>query len=181
VSSGAASDEIDSLGLELQGIAAAYGNSLLFIGYEVEGLIEIVIFPRYRFSSDDRVQGHIGNLRIAPGTPWSQILPQIDAVFSRAQSNYNRAVRVRAAESRANGSRYDAAYSHITELFRESWHGFALRLRRHGQTEREGVRFEGDPPGPVLVRSGGELYTLLVATTGSILLASGDQRSRFAE
>src|SRR5437016_688344 len=40
------------------GMAVAYGNTLLFIGYEVNGKVEVVVYPRYRFGSDDRVQGY---------------------------------------------------------------------------------------------------------------------------
>ena len=173
--------EVEALTADLQGVAAAYGNTLLFIGYEVEGLLEIVVFPRYRFSSDDRVQGHLGNLRVPEGTPWSLILPQVDGVFDDAQRYYRRAVTTRSAETRAHGARYEAAYSAIGDLFRESWHGFSLRLKREGRVEREGATFEGDPPGPVLVRFGRETYTLHVSPTGSILLATGDKRASLLE
>jgi hypothetical protein len=169
--------QVDSLTADLEGVAAAYAQTLLYIGYEVNGLIEIVVFPRYRFSADDRVQGHLGNLRFPTGTPWNQILPEVDGVFDEAERFYRRAVTTRATETRAHGARYEAAYGNITDLFRESWHGFALRLRREGRVTREGVLFEGDPPGPVMVRLGRETYTLHVSTTGSILLATGDRRA----
>jgi hypothetical protein len=166
----------DVLSKDLQGVTAAYGNVLLFIGYEVVGKLEIVVFPRYRFSSDDRVQGHLGTLWIMADSPWGEILPQIDTIFDDAQRYYRRAVTTRAAESRANGARYEAAYSTVTDIFRESWHGFALRLRREGRFTKEEVAFEGEPPRAVLVTLGRETYTLHVAPTGSILLATGDRR-----
>jgi hypothetical protein len=180
VARGSGGGEVDSLTKDLEGVAAAYAHTLLHIGFEVNGHIEIVVFPRYRFSADDRVQGHLGNLHFLPGTSWSHILPQVDRVFDDAERLYRRAVTTRATETRAHGARYEAAYSNITDLFRESWHGFALRLRREGRVTREGVEFEGEPPGPVIVRLGREIYTLHVSTTGSILLATGDRRANLA-
>src|SRR5207245_529743 len=50
--------EAGILSEQFSGLALAFGSTLLFVGYEVNGLVEIVIYPRYRFSSDDRVQGH---------------------------------------------------------------------------------------------------------------------------
>jgi hypothetical protein len=180
VARGSSGGEVDALTKDLEGVAAAYAQTLLHIGFEVNGLIEIVVFPRYRFSSDDRVQGHLGNLQFQPGTRWSEILTQVDRVFDDAERLFRRAVITRATETRAHGARYEAAYSNITDLFRESWHGFALRLRREGRVTREGVVFEGEPPEPVLVTVGRETYTLHVSTTGSILLATGDRRASLA-
>ena len=170
-------DKVEALTLDLAGVSAAYGNTLLFFGYEVEGLMEIVVYPRYRFSSDDRVQGNLGNLRVAVGTPWSLVLPQIDAIFEDAQRYYRRAVSLRSSELRAHGSRYDAAYDSIGGIFRESWHGFSLRLRREGRIDKEGVIFQGEPPDPVLVIYKRQTYTLHVSPTGSIALATGDRRT----
>src|SRR5437763_13709708 len=60
----------DALSAEMEGVAAAYGDTLLFIGFQVNGLIEVVVYPRCRFGADDRVQGRLGTLWIEPGTPW---------------------------------------------------------------------------------------------------------------
>lgn len=166
------------LSAELQGVSAAYGDALLFIGYEVEGSIEIVIYPRYRFSSDDRVQGYLGYLWVETGTPWETILPLVNTVLEAAQTNYRAAVTLRSVELRAQGSRFEQAYDAVAEIFRESWHGFALRLRRDGEIEKAGATFTGRPPGPVLVTWRGDTYTLLVFETGSICMVTGDQRHR---
>jgi len=164
-----------------QGVAAAYGNTLLFVGYEVDGVIEVVVYPRYRFSSDDRVQGHLGYVHAPSGTPWETLLLRVDAVYDAAQTNYRMAVTLRAAEQRVDGARYDAAYETITDIFRESWHGFALRLGRDCTVEKEGVYFSGGRRGPVLAKWRGEEYTLMVFPTGSITLVKGDRRDLFRE
>ena len=164
-----------------QGVAAAYGNTLLFVGYEVDGFIEVVVYPRYRFSSDDRVQGHLGYVHVPLGTPWETLLLRVDAIFEAAQTNYRMAVTLRAADQRLYGARYDAAYEAITDIFRESWHGFALRLGRDGTVEKEGVQFSGGRRGPVLAKWRGEEYTLMVFATGSITLVKGDRRNIFRE
>ena len=165
---------------DFQGAAAAYRDTLLFIGFEVDSRIEIVVYPRYRFGSDDRVQGHLGTLWFEPGTPWEQILSEVDKLHDRAQTFYQSAMSLRSSEMRAHGARFERAYDAIAEVFRESWHGFSLRLRRNGQIEKEGMVFEGTPPAPVLVKWRGEEFTLLVAPTGSILLLRGDRRSALA-
>ena len=82
---------------------------------------------------------------------------------------------------RAHGSRFETAYSAITDIFRESWHGFSLRLRREKKVEKDGVTFAGSPPGPVLAVWRGEPYTVQVFETGSILMVKGDQRKRLLE
>ncbi len=166
---------------DFQGVAAAYGNTLLFVGYEVDGLIEVVVYPRYRFSSDDRVQGHLGYVHAVPGTPWEVLLQRVDAVYEAAQTNYRTAVTLRAGEQRAHGAHYDTAYEAITDIFRESWHGFALRLGRDGTVKKDEVLFTGSRRGPVLVNWRGSQYTLMVFPTGSITLVKGDSRSRFRE
>jgi hypothetical protein len=166
---------------EFQGVSAAYGDALLFLGYEVEGKIEVVVYPRYRFASDDRVQGYLGYLWIEPDTPWEIILRHVDLIVEAAQTNYRTAVSLRSQEMHAQGRRFEAAYDAITEVFRESWHGFALRLGRYGEAIKEGVTFTGRPPGPILAKWRGETYTVLVFDTGSICMLSGDQRSRFEQ
>ena len=179
-----ASDDEGQPGLltqDFQGVSAAYGDALLFLGYEVEGKIEVVVYPRYRFSSDDRVQGYLGYLWVEPGTAWDSILRHVDLILEAAQTNYRTAVALRSQELNAHGSRFESAYDAITDVFRESWHGFALRLERHGVASKEGVTFTGRPPGPVLAKWRGETYTVLVFDTGSICMLSGDQRSRFEE
>ena len=158
-------------------MAAAYGDTLLFIGFEVNGEIEVVVYPRYRFGADDRVQGHIGTLWFAPGTPWESILREVDALQERATAFYEAAVSLRSRELQVHGARFERAYDAIAEIFRESWHGFALRLRRERKVSKDGTVFEGAPPGPVLVTWRNEQYTLLVAPTGSILVLRGDRRS----
>jgi hypothetical protein len=165
---------------DLQGLAASYGDTLLFIGYEVHGRIEIVIYPAYRFASDDRVQGYLGYLWVPSGTPWAQVLAEVDRVYEAALRNYRLAAGMRSAELRTHGAGYQRAYDNIVDLFRESWHGFALRLKREGEITREGVLFQGTPPGPILVTREGQHYTLLVFPTGSILLVTGDRRRHLA-
>ena len=164
-----------------EGVAAQYGNTLLFVGYEVEGLIEVVVYPRYRFSSDDRVQGHIGYVHVPVGTPWAEILERVDAVYEAAQTAYRLAVTYRASEQRAHGARYEAAYEAITEVFRECWHAVSLKLGREGEITKEGITFKGAPPGPVLVTWREEPYTLMVFSSGSITLLRGDRRDLFRD
>jgi hypothetical protein len=160
------------------GLAVAYGNTLLFIGYEVNGLVEITVYPRYRFSSDDRVQGHLGYVRVPMGTPWEAILSDVEAIDGEAQENYRQAVTLRSSEMRAHGAHYETAYEAITDIFRESWHGFALRLNREGNVAKDGVVFSGQPPGPVLAEWKGKTHTVQVFRTGSITMLMGDQRER---
>lgn len=164
---------------DFEGVSAAYGEALLFIGYEVEGKIEIVVYPRYRFSSDDRVKGYLGYLWIAPGTPWELILPQVEEVVEKAQRNYHTAITLRSREMRAHGSQFEQAYDTIADIFRESWHGFALRLQREGSFSKGGVLFSGRPPGPVLAILRGQTYTLMVFPSGSICMVLGDERQLF--
>lgn len=166
---------------DFQGVSAAYGDALLFLGYEVEGKIEVVVYPRYRFASDDRVQGYLGYLWVEPGTPWEIILRHVDLIVEAAQTNYRTAITLRSQEMHAQGRRFEAAYDAIGEVFRESWHGFSLRLERYGKATKEGVTFTGRPPGPILAKWRGETYTVLVFDTGSICMLSGDQRSRFEQ
>ena len=163
------------------GLAVAYGNTLLFIGYEVNGRVEIMVYPRYRFSSDDRVKGYLGYLWVPVGTSWEEILVDVDAIYDNAERNYRTAATLRAGEMRAHGSRYETAYEAITDTFRESWHGFALRLNREGEAVKSGVRFTGDPAGPLLAEWRDKTYTVQVYPTGSILVVTGDQRRRLAE
>jgi hypothetical protein len=163
------------------GLTVAYGNTLLFIGFEVNGLTEIAVYPRYRFSSDDRVQGHLGYVRVPLGTPWPDILLQVDDLFDVAQTNYRTAVSLRANALRAHGSRFESAYDAITDVFRESWHGFSLRLSREQKVIKGPVTFSGNPPGPVLAEWRGEQYTVQVFPTGSILVVKGDQRNRLGD
>lgn len=171
----------NTLTKEFEGAAAAYRDTLLFIGFEVNTKMEIVVYPRYRFGSDDRVQGHLGTLWFEEGTPWELILAEVDHLHARAQTFYQSAVSLRSSELRAHGARFERAYDAIADVFRESWHGFALRLQRHGSVEKEGMVFEGRPPSPVLVKWRGDEYTLLVAPTGSILLLRGDRRKTLAK
>jgi hypothetical protein len=160
-------------------VSAAYGDALLFLGYEVEGKIEVVVYPRYRFPSDDRVQGYLGYLWVEPGTPWEIILGHVELILEAAQTNYRTAVAIRSQELRAQGSRFESAYDAITDVFRESWHGFSLRLERYGEAKKEAVTFTGRTPGPILATWRGETYTVMVFPTGSICMLTGDQRSRF--
>ena len=159
-------------------MAAAFGNTLLFVGYEVDGLVEIVVYPRYRFSSDDRVQGYLGYLWVPLGTPWETVLEQVDAIYNKAQENYRLAVSLRMSEMRAHGSRFESAYDTICEVFRESWHGFSLKLRREGRATKGNIEFTGRPPEPVLAIFEGRTYTVHVFPSGSITMLNGDQRKR---
>ncbi len=163
------------------GLTVQYANSLIFIGYEVNGLVELTVYPRYRFSSDDRVQGHLGYVRAALGTPWEEILPQVDDIQDIAQVNYRNAVTLRSNAMQAHGSRFESAYDAITTAFRESWHGISLKLRREGEVVKDRVTFKGTPPGPILAVWRGEEYTVQVYTTGSITMVKGDQRQRLLD
>jgi hypothetical protein len=171
-------EEATTLSEEFVGLALAFGNTLLFVGYEVNSLVEIVVYPRYRFSSDDRVQGHLGYVRVPFGTPWEDILAEVEAIYRSAEQNYRLAVGYRSSELRAHGSQYETAYEAITDLFRESWHGFALRLKREDKVAKDGVVFSGHPPGPVLANWRGKTYTVQVFSTGSITMLTGDQQRR---
>lgn len=166
---------------DFQGVSASYGNTLLFVGYEVNGLVEITVYPGYRFSADDRVQGHLGYVRVPFGTPWQAILEQVDSIFEAAQKNYRVAATMRSGEMRAHGSRFESAYDTIASIFRECWHGFSLRLKREERFVKDGVSFEGTPPGPILITWRKEKYTLLVFPTGSILMVAGDKRDNLAD
>jgi hypothetical protein len=163
---------------EFSGLALAFGSTLLFVGYEVNGLVEIVVYPRYRFSSDDRVQGHVGYVRVPFGTPWEQILGEVETIYGVAEENYRLAVTLRSSELRAHGAQYESAYEAITDIFRESWHGFALKLNREDEVAKDGVVFSGRPPGPVLANWRGKSYTVQVFPTGSITMLTGDQQRR---
>ena len=161
------------------GLAVAYGNTLLFIGYEVKGAVEIVIYPRYRFSSDDRVQGYLGYLWVPLGTSWERILADVERIHGEAQDNYRFAVGHRSSETRAHGSRFETAYDTVTEVFRESWHGFELRLGREGSFVKQGIKFSGSGEGPILAELQGKVYTVNVFPTGSITMVAGDRRDLF--
>lgn len=163
------------------GLTVQYANTLLFIGYEVNGLVELTVYPRYRFSSDDRVQGQLGYVRAAIGTPWEEILPQVDEVQELAQVNYRNAITLRSNSMQAHGSRFETAYDAITTAFRESWHGISLKLKREGEVVKEKVTFRGNPPGPILAIWRGEEYTVQVYPTGSITMVKGDQRQRLLD
>jgi hypothetical protein len=82
---------------EFIGKAVAYGNTLLFIGYEVNSRVEIVVYPRYRFSSDDRVKGYLGYLWVHLGTLWDSILGEVDEIYATAQENYRSAATTRSS------------------------------------------------------------------------------------
>src|SRR3954447_15551961 len=85
----ASQSEAGILTEEFTGLALAFGSTLLFVGYEINGLVEIVVYPRYRFSSDDRVQGQLGYVRVPFGTPWEDILPEVETIYRAAEENYN--------------------------------------------------------------------------------------------
>ncbi|MFL5732154.1 MAG: hypothetical protein ACJ78Q_03055 [Chloroflexia bacterium] len=172
------SDEATTLTEEFTGLALAFGSTLLFVGYEVNGLVEIAVYPRYRFSSDDRVQGHLGYVRVPFGTPWETILAEVEVIYGAAEENYRTAVNLRSSELRAHGSQYETAYEAITDMFRESWHGFSLKLNREDQVAKDGAVFSGRPPGPVLVSWRGKSYTVQVFPTGSITMVTSDQQRR---
>ncbi len=120
------------------GLALAYGNTLLFIGYEVNGLVEISVYPRYRFSSDDRVQGHLGYVHVPLGTPWEEIIPQIDDLFDLAQNNYRTAVTLRSNATKAHGSRFEFGilvyHRHISRKL--AWLLVAFAQRRQSREGR---------------------------------------------
>jgi hypothetical protein len=107
---------------------------------------------------------------------WESILERVEAVYVRAEENYRLAVALRSGELRAQGAQFERAYEAITDAFRESWHGFALRLKREGNVQKEGVSFHGVPPAPIIAEWRGRTYTVQVFPTGSILVLTGDKR-----
>lgn len=179
-------DENDVLTTELEGAVAQYDDSLLFIGFDLDGeQVQIMVYPNYRFPGDDRVHGQIGILDVPWGTRWSAILQQVDAVAAQAMRNYRRCAAMRAAGGRgraggrstASAGAYDRGPDHIGEQFRESWAAISLRLAREGCVVRGDVTFTGDPHAPFLATWHDQPYTVRVYNTGSVLVVPGDQRA----
>src|SRR5579859_2323395 len=166
-----------TLTAELAGAVAQYGDTLLFLGFDLgDGQIQITVYPGYRFPADDRVHGHIGIFDVPLGTPWPEILRTVDAVEVEAQANYQRCVQLRMGGGRGRAAARgdsDNGADHVADAFRESWAGFALRLAREGRLTRRDVEFTGDPRRAFLARWHNRTYTVRVYDSGSLLVVPG--------
>jgi hypothetical protein len=171
----------ETLTLDLAGAAAQYGDTLLFIGFNLgDGQIQITVYPGYRFPADDRVHGHIGIFDVPLGTPWVEILKRVDRIEADAQRNYRRCLQLRQNGGRGGYSARsggDAGVDHVSDSFRESWAGLRVRLRKLGAVQRGDVRFEGDPARAFLAHWGDRDYTVRVYSSGSMVVVPGDRRS----
>ncbi|MDQ2806182.1 MAG: hypothetical protein M3Z04_04570 [Chloroflexota bacterium] len=169
----------ECLSADFAGAAAQYGDTLLFIGFDLgDGQFQITVYPGYRFPSDDRVHGHIGIFDVPIGTAWPEILRRVDRIEANAQRNYQRCVQFRSGgRSRSGGRGSDQGADHVAETFRESWAGFRLKLAREGRVTRGDVDFEGDPKRAFLARWNAREYTVRVYDSGSMLVLPGDRRS----
>ncbi len=174
--------EQDVLTAELAGAVAQYGDTLLFLGFDLgDGQLQITVYPGYRFPSDDRVHGHIGIFDVPLGTPWPEILARVDAIEHDAMANSERCARLRAGAGRraysARGESLDRGADHIADSFRESWAAFSLKLARDGTVTRGDIRFEGDPDCAFLATWRDRPYTVRVYDSGSLLVLPGDRRA----
>ena len=176
--------EDDVLTADLEGAVAQYGDSLLFIGFNLgDAQLQITVYPGYRFPGDDRVHGHIGIFDAALGAQWSDILERVDQIGEEAVRNYRRCAGLRAGQGRGRGSSrgsatsYDRGPEHIAEQFRESWAAISLRLAREGCVVRGDVTFSGRPDAPFLAHWEGRPYTVRVYDSGSALVLPGDRRA----
>jgi hypothetical protein len=174
--------EDDVLTADLEGAVAQYGDSLLFIGFDLgDKQLQITVYPGYRFPGDDRVHGHIGIFDAALGARWSDILERVDQIGEEAVRNYRRCAGLRAGQGRGRGGRggqgYDRGPEHIAEQFRESWAAISLRLAREGCVVRGDVTLSGRPDAPFLARWEGRPYTVRVYDSGSALVVPGDRRA----
>ncbi len=169
----------ECLTADFSGAAAQYGDSLLFIGFDLgDGRFQITVYPGYRFPADDRVHGHIGIFDVAIGTPWPEILKRVDRIEANAQRNYQRCLQFRSGGGRSRSGRSgDGGADHVAETFRESWAGFRLKLAREGRVTRGDVQFEGDPQRAFLAHWHAQDYTVRVYDSGSMLVLPGDRRS----
>jgi hypothetical protein len=170
--------DTDILTADFSGAVAQYGDTLLFVGFDLgDRQFQITVYPGYRFPADDRVHGHIGIFDVSIGTPWSEVLARVDAVEREAVTNYERCTRLRAAFGRSRGSSRgggDNGADHVADAFRESWAGFSLKLAREGRVTRGDVLFEGDPQRAFLARWRDRAYTVRVYDSGSMLVLPGD-------
>jgi hypothetical protein len=168
--------DTDVLSPDFSGAVAQYGDTLLFVGFDLgDGQFQITVYPNYRFPSDDRVHGHIGIFNVPIGTPWREILPQVDAIERDAVENYERCARLRGVYGRSRSARGgDNGGDHVADAFRESWAGFSLKLAREGRVTRRDVVFEGDPAHAFLARWQNRTYTVRVYDSGSLLVLPGD-------
>jgi len=167
-----------TLTVDLAGAAAQYGDTLLFIGFDLgDGMLQITVYPGYRFPADDRVHGHIGIFDAPIGAAWPEILAQVDAIEREAQRNYQRCLRYRSDGSGRYSGRGsgDRGVDQVAEAIRESWAGFSLRLAREGEVTRRGVLFRGDPSRAFLAEWRGRPYTVRVYDTGSMVVVPGDR------
>jgi len=162
---------------EFAGVVAQYGDTMLFIGFDLgDGQFQITVYPSYRLSGDDRVHGHIGIFDVPLGTPWTAIMEQVDAIEEEAQRNYQLCAQFRRQD---DGGPYrrassDRGVEQVSSAFRESWAGFALKLAREHDVTRGGVRFRGDPARAFLAEWRDRTYTVRVYDSGSMLVIPGD-------
>jgi hypothetical protein len=175
----------DVLTADMEGAVAQYGETLLFLGFNLgDSQLQITVYPGYRFPGDDRVHGHIGIFDAALGARWSDILERVDQIVEDAVRNARRCSSLRAAQSRARGSGrgagYDRGPDHIAERFRESWAAIGLRLAGEGCVVRGDVTLSGHPDGPFLAEWDGRPYTVRVYDSGSALVLPGDHRAEIA-
>ncbi len=170
--------DTEILTADFSGAVAQYGDTMLFLGFDLgDGQLQITVYPGYRFPGDDRVHGHIGIFDAAIGTPWSEILPRVDAIERTALANYERCAHLRANSGRARGSTraVDHGVDHIADTFRESWAGFSLKLAREGEVTRGDIVFRGQPTRAFLAQWRDRTYTIRVYDSGSLLVLPGDR------
>src|SRR3954451_14882813 len=101
----------DVLTADMEGAVAQYGETLLFLGFNLgDSQLQITVYPGYRFPGDDRVHGHIGIFDVALGGRWNDILERVDQIVVEAVRNARRCANLRAGQGRTRGSSRTASY-----------------------------------------------------------------------
>ena len=165
---------------DLEGAVAQYGETLLFLGFDLgDGRLQITVYPGYRFPGDDRVHGQIGIFAVPLGTRWPDILERVDSFSEAAVRNYRRCMALRAqhGRGRAVSTPDERGAELIAERFRESWAAIALRLAGEGCVVRGDVTYTGDPARAFLATWQEREYTVRVYPTGSAVVLPGDRRA----